>query len=267
VGLVPGANFAVTGALVWTPGSIAFPFSRLVQDGIVQRFLVDNCRKGEERYKLCTHLGRLPPTGDDFLWDDESDGAFTRIGGFLYGGPEMAAIAAKSLVQYPTQHIATALLATVQQLVMVKTGDGLVMWIWDTYGVIERLFPQVMPSSHTALQRYGLLYFGNLNLLHEPLALASLALLPFLLLLAHRRREFGDLGPLAATISLGVLANAFVCGVFSGPHDRYGTRMVWIATFVMAIAVARIVPLVDWHGLFAAPLRLRYARRRIPPGQ
>jgi hypothetical protein len=265
--LVPGANFAVTGELAWTPGSIAFPFSRLVQDGIVQRFLIDNCRKGEERYKLCTHLDRLPPTGDDFLWDDEPDGTFARIGGFLYGGPEMTAIAVKSLAQYPTLHIATALIATAQQLVMVKTGEGLVMWVWDSYGVIERLFPQVMMSSHTALQRYGFLYFGNLNLLHEPLALASLALLPFLLIFAHYRREVGDLMPLAATITLGLLANAFVCGVLSGPHDRYGARMVWIATFVVMIAVARLVPLVDWRALFAAPLRLRYARRRIPPGQ
>ena len=267
IALVPGANFAITGELAWTPGSIAFPFSRLVHDGVVQRFLVDNCRKGEERYKLCTHLDRLPPTGDDFLWGDEPDDAFTRIGGFLYGGPEMTAIAAKSLVQYPILHISTAMLATAQQIVMVKTGDGLVMWVWDTYGVIERLFPQVMASSHTALQRYGLLYFGSLNLLHEPLALVSLALLPFLLLLAYHRREFADLGQLAATISLSVLVNAFVCGALSGPHDRYGARMVWIAAFVVAIATARFVPLFDWRVLFAAPLGLRYARRRIPPGQ
>jgi hypothetical protein len=264
--LVPSANFAVTGEFAWTPGSIAFPFSRLVQDGIVQRFLVENCPKDEERYKLCTHRYRLPSTGDDFLWDDEPDGTFARIGGFLYGGPEMAAIAAKSLMQYPTLHISAAVLATAQQLAMVKTGDGLVMWVWDTYGVIERLFPRVMTSSHTALQRYGLLYFGNLNLLHEPLALASLVLLPFLLLLAHRRRELGDLVPLTVTIALGVLANAFVCGVFSGPHDRYGARIVWIATFVMAIAVARLVSVVDGRALFGAPLRLRYAWRRIPPG-
>jgi hypothetical protein len=263
--LVPGANFAVTGQLAWTPGSIAFAFSRLVQDGIVQQFLVDNCRQNDERYKLCTHLYRLPPTGDDFLWHQGPDGAFAHVGGFLYGGPEMTAIAAKSLVQYPTLHIATALRSTAQQFAMVKTGDGLVMWVWDTYGVIERLFPQIILASHASLQRAGVLQFEDLNLLHVPLALASLALLPFLLLFAHRRRELADLGSLAAVVSVGVLANAFVCGVFSGPHDRYGARMVWIATFVVAIAAARLVPLVDWRALFAAPLRLRYARRKIPP--
>jgi len=121
----------------------------------------------------------------------------------------------------------------------------------------------VIAASHTARQRYGLLHFENLNLLHESVALASLALLPFLLFFAHRRRELADLAPLAATVSLGVLANAVVCGVLSGPHDRYGARMVWIATFVTAIAAVRLLP-VDWSALFAAPERLRYARRDIP---
>ncbi len=263
--LLPGANFAVTGQLAWTPGGIAFPFSRLVQDGIVQQFLIDNCRQNDERYKLCTHLYRLPTNGDDFLWHQGHDGAFARVGGFLYGGPEMTAIAAKSLLQYPTLHVATALRSTVQQFVMVKTGDGIVRTVWDTYGAIERLFPQVIASSHTALQRSGLLNFESLNLLHEPLALGAMALLPFVLLLAFRRRELTDLGMLAGTAGLGLLANAFVCGVFSGPHDRYGARMIWIATFVVAIAAARLVPAIEWRALFAAPLRRRYARRKIPP--
>jgi hypothetical protein len=36
-----------------------------------------------------------------------------------------------------------------------------------------------------------------------------------------------------------LLGNAFVCGVLSGPHDRYGARMVWIATFAVLIAGLR----------------------------
>jgi hypothetical protein len=260
--LVPAANFAVSGELAWTPGGIAFPFGRLLQDGIVRRFLIDNCRPDEERYKLCTHLDRLPATGDDFLWDDDPDGAFARVGGFLYGGPEMAAITVKSLAQYPTMHLKTALAATAEQLVMVKTGEGIVSWVWHTYGAIERLFPEVLPASHTAKQRYGFLYFDRLNRLHEPIALASLALLPLLLLLAYRGRALKDLGPLAATVALAVLANALVCGVLSGPHDRYGARMVWIATLAAAIAALRLARIVDWPALFAAPL-LRYPRRDV----
>src|SRR5262249_11505814 len=53
--------------------------------------------------------------------------------------------------------------------------------------------------------------------------------------------RFGETGKLAATVMVAILANAFVCGVLSGPHDRYGARIAWIATFTAAIAVLRAV--------------------------
>jgi hypothetical protein len=40
-------------------------------------------------------------------------------------------------------------------------------------------------------------------------------------------------------VSLALLGNAIVCGVISGPHDRYGSRLVWIATLAVLIAVFR----------------------------
>jgi len=44
---------------------------------------------------------------------------------------------------------------------------------------------------------------------------------------------------MAATVTLALLGNAFICGVISGPHDRYGARMVWVATFVVLTALSR----------------------------
>ena len=44
---------------------------------------------------------------------------------------------------------------------------------------------------------------------------------------------------LAATTTLALVGNAVVCGVFANPHDRYGARMVWVATFVVLMALAR----------------------------
>jgi hypothetical protein len=41
------------------------------------------------------------------------------------------------------------------------------------------------------------------------------------------------------TVSLAMLGNAFVCGVISGPHDRYGARIAWVAAFVVLIAAVR----------------------------
>jgi hypothetical protein len=53
------------------------------------------------------------------------------------------------------------------------------------------------------------------------------------------RRRPDDLTLLAATVSFAVLGNAFICAVISGPHDRYGARMAWVATFVVLIAAVR----------------------------
>jgi hypothetical protein len=54
-----------------------------------------------------------------------------------------------------------------------------------------------------------------------------------------RQPRFADLGLLATTAALAILANAFVTGALSGPHDRYGARAAWIATLVIAMAAWR----------------------------
>lgn len=49
-----------------------------------------------------------------------------------------------------------------------------------------------------------------------------------------------DLGELAAACSLAVLANAFVCGALSNPHDRYGARLIWLAVIAAALTAVRL---------------------------
>lgn len=90
-----------------------------------------------------------------------------------------------------------------------------------------------------ARQQNWELNFDYVNWLHVPVALVSMLGLVTLLghALVHRRLD--DLTLLAATVTLALLGNAFICGVISGPHDRYGARMVWVATFVVLMALFR----------------------------
>jgi hypothetical protein len=67
-----------------------------------------------------------------------------------------------------------------------------------------------------------------------------MALLPFIIVMGWRR-GFADLSLLAATVATAILANAFVCGVLSNPHNRYGARLVWIATLTVALVCMRLV--------------------------
>jgi hypothetical protein len=42
-------------------------------------------------------------------------------------------------------------------------------------------------------------------------------------------------------VTVALLANAFACGALSGPHDRYGARIVWIATLTAAITLLQAI--------------------------
>jgi hypothetical protein len=228
------ANFALSGQFAWTPGGYGVAFGRMMQDGIVARYLNDHCP--ELKLKLCPYRNELPPTADDFLWGDSM---FDKLGRFDGLNDEMGFIVWHSLVEHPLWQVEAAVVATAHQLADVATGEGTHNEDYHTYGIITRYLPGQVARMRAAHQQRGDINFAVVNRIHVPVALVSMLLVVAMLASAIRRRQFDDLTLLAATVSLALLGNAFVCGVISGPHDRYGARMVWIATFVVLIAAIR----------------------------
>jgi hypothetical protein len=228
------ANLAFSGQLAWTPGGFGIAFGRLLQDGIVKRYLDDHCPGAG--FKLCPYRGELPATADDFLW---SYGVFNELGRFSGLGEEMREIVIGSLAEYPGQQLRTAVAATGEQLQLVASGYGVHDELWHTYGIVRRFIPGEVPAMQRARQQHGEFGFDLINRLHVPVAWGSMLLALLLMLRAPFSRRFDPVTALASTVTIAILANAFVCGALSGPHDRYGARIVWIATFVVAIAVAR----------------------------
>src|SRR6185437_11841821 len=51
--MLVSANFAISGEIAWTPGGYSIVFARMVQDGIVTRYLDAHC--GETSFKLCPY--------------------------------------------------------------------------------------------------------------------------------------------------------------------------------------------------------------------
>jgi hypothetical protein len=229
-GLTFAANFAVSGQFAWTPGGAALSFGRMLQDGIVTRYLNDHCP--EPRLRLCEYRAALPLDADAFFWGNP---IFIKLGRFDGLGREMQTIALESLVGYPGLQLKSAVVDTAEQLIAVHSGEGVLDSVWHTYAIIEKFTPWVVPAMRAAHQQRGELQFAAINRLHYPLALLALLALPAILLL--RRQQFAATRQLAATITLAVLANAAVCGVFSNPHDRYGARMVWLANLTVLMAV------------------------------
>jgi hypothetical protein len=258
--MLVGANYAVAKRLAWTPGGVGLMFGRMLQDGIVMRYLDEHCP--DPRLRLCDHRHELPTDSDEFFW---GEGLFDRLGRFQGLNDEMRTIVLESLRAYPWLQLETAVVATLRQLVMVRTGWGVLDSIWHTHGMIETFAPAMLPAMKAARQQKGELDFTAINRLHVPVALASMLLLLGVIALgafsgktllrtrtgvgtgfpqkmrpledsAVRQPRFADLGLLATTAALAILANAFVTGALSGPHDRYGARAAWLATLVVTMA-------------------------------
>ncbi len=233
--MVFGANYAVAKRLAWTPGGFSIAFGRMLQDGIVKKYLHAHCP--DPKLRLCAVKDSIPQDADTWFWGSD---LFDRMGRFAGLGKEMETIALGSLADYPGLQIKTATIATLRQLISVRTGEGVQDDLWHTRTIIERYTPQLVADMRAAQQQRGKLSFVTLNELHYPVALFSMALLTLLIAMAWRRRIPSELGELAATCMLALLANAFVCGALSNPHDRYGARVIWLAVFATGLALVRL---------------------------
>jgi hypothetical protein len=245
VALLLAANYAVAGRLAWTPGGSAIPFGRMLQAGIVKRYLAEHC-PDPRLPKLCANRDKLPTDSDSFFWGSDLFDEFGRFEGL---GDEMRFVVRESLAAYPAAQLWAAVKATADQLVRNATGYGIHTDIWHTYWTVERFAPQALPAMKAARQQQDELGLARIGYVHSLVALLSLfwlVLLVAMLALAPWRRRYGHLTEFVAVVALAILANAAVCGALSNPNDRYGARMVWLATLV--------VLLVPWLG-----------RRRLPP--
>jgi len=58
-------------------------------------------------------------------------------------------------------------------------------------------------------------------------------MLPVIIFFGRDRR----IAALAALLFVALISNAVICGVLSNPHDRYQSRLAWLAPLVVTIAV------------------------------
>ena len=234
--LLPLVNGAVSGRYGLTPGGQTFVFGRMLQSGLVARYLDDHCPLPGLR--LCGYRGTLPATADAWIWD--TDSPFQRLGGWNGYADEMGRIAVGSLADHPGANLRAAAEATGEQFLRVGTGEDIGNEYWHTAREIELRLPASGPAFVAGLQhndRLGLITAG-LNRLYVPLTLAATATLATLLLLArHRALPWR----LPATVLIALAGNAFLCGVFSGPHDRYQGRMAWLAIFAVMVSALDIL--------------------------
>ena len=226
----PAVNYTLTGEAVVSRAGPIFVLGRLLDDGIVTSLLSEICPSPE--FRLCEFRDSLNPSGDDFLWGDSP--AFAAMGGWSRGQDEALRIIGRSLVLYPFDHLRAAAEATWNQLTHFATGDGIVPNLRSPHVNIAHLLLDELAAFEGARQQAGRLDFGELNLWHVPLAGAAMLLCIVAAGLPERLR---GMRPFLLFVMSALAANAFICGVLSGPHDRYQARVVWLAVLGAGLAL------------------------------
>jgi hypothetical protein len=75
--LVLGADYVVAKRLAWTPGGFALSFGRMLQDGIVKKYLDTHCP--DPQLRLCAVKDQLPHDADVWFWGSD---LFDKLGRF-----------------------------------------------------------------------------------------------------------------------------------------------------------------------------------------
>ncbi len=240
---IPTVHYLETGRAYMHKGGEIFLFARLLEDGIVARYLNENCPLPDT--VLCAFRDQLPSTHNGYLWEDTQ--AFEMAGGWEQSGPESRRIMLATLSLYPIMHLTTALRSFARQLVMVRTGDYLRSSFNHNAVVMEIMLPWEAGQYHRALQQQrALQLFDWLNWIHVPVALAaSIGIVWFGI--RHWRRQDRAVAVFCFLLLVGIMANALACGTLSNPQDRYQNRVVWIAVLAMG-ALAGPPALAAWRG-------------------
>lgn len=233
VATVFAANYAYTKEVFFSRSGMIFLEARMMEDALIEPVLDSDCKR--VHYTVCRYKDRLPHHADTWLWMEDRS-PFKFLGGFEHYGPEATALVRESLKRYPLEHFIVAVQNATLQFIWFQTGDGIVPQEWVLSHEFKLAIPQQVDAYDHAYQQNGGINFFGVNIVHVPLAFLAIAAMLLLLRQAARRRDWRA-GMLPTLVLLALIGNAVICGVFSGPHGRYQSRIVWLPVFVLALMV------------------------------
>ncbi|HUO98496.1 MAG TPA: hypothetical protein VMU01_07495 [Rhizomicrobium sp.] len=236
VGMVLVANYSLTKQVFVSRSGVVFLTARLMGEGVIGPTLDELCPT--RHFKLCAYKDHLPQTADEYLWAPYSP--FNRLGRFYGDREEYATLAAEGLKRYPLRAAALGLWGSFRQYFMFRTGDGVEPQEW----VLGPLFRGFMPKQYkhylAARQQRGLLSWPAVNVVQYPFALLAQVWLGVVMWRAALRRRW-NVASLPAFVLVALIGNALVCGLFSGPHDRYQSRLAWVPCLIVLLTARQTV--------------------------
>jgi hypothetical protein len=269
------AQRAVLGA---SPKRPPFLMARLLADGPGRLYLDSVCPE-TATFLVCAYRNGSFETSDQFLWSSAGEaGVFQTLPvdqrlRLIEEEPRFVTAVA---MHYPLRVLKSAVANAVEQFVLIWPAEA-----WIDPGVSfsapawsgVELF-QVAPFLSLCVANLG----SCVPALPEALIASSIAitlLLSFAVIAAHfvaaRRRTTGTQAGdrayeraiiFAFLILVGLVVNAGICGVISGPLTRYQTRVAWLAVLAAGVLEATYPIILPWFRRLSPRARAIVARLR-----
>ncbi len=250
--IVTGAWVAANGIALgrWTvsPTGSVFLYARLNEDGLMAPWLDGHCGRDAPAL-LCALRGRLPRDSQELLWSAELSPVSTLIWrpadpGSRWPWVEMMGQANRgAIAERPGPFLASSFRGFAHQLASFQVlDDECPVGCRDPNGGITYILgahrPETVPALLASRQSAGTTPKALVRAIVWPVELIAMLLLLPALVLAWRRRD-GPLLALLAAIGAALIVNAAVAGALSDVHDRYQSRLAWLAPFALLLAAAR----------------------------
>jgi len=214
-----------------------FLMARTIEDGPGYRYIRATCPSNG--FKVCEFADRLPLMADDFLWKSGPDGVFAAA------SPE-ANEQLRFLLAVIRYDPWGQLSASLKDAAMQLTELGLTEF---QYTDLEKEgFAGKIPGAHLKTLRESAAYRGTMPLrylegwIQGCVVLALFVVAAVLLRRIPRTPPGSPTVPIIIWIVIGILVNAAICGILSGPHDRYAARVAWLLPFAALLIAEALLP-------------------------
>jgi hypothetical protein len=224
-----------------------FLYARLNEDGQMKPWLQRHCGDDAPR-AICALAPKLPDNSQRLLWAADSplrkavwNRDANKMGWDVISAMDTANKGAIS--EAPFRFIRTSASATVRQFlafaplddecpVTCRTGGG------GVEQTLRQFRPASVPALDASLQVTDRTPKAIIRAIMIPIAAVALLLLPLAGWEAWRRRD-RDALTLIVAVFTALVTNAALAGALSDVHDRYQSRIVWLAPLALFLLIAR----------------------------
>lgn len=227
-----------------SPMGSMFLFARLKEDGLVDPWFQHHCGV-DAPGELCSLRDSLPDNSQLVLWGGSASPLSSRINAKV-GKPEswrwidqLDQAVIGSIKEQPVAFAHNALMETARQLTHFSSLDDECPSECRMRGLVTA-HPELRGPLYGSRQVENTLPKRLVRAVTETVTIFALLLLLLLLLLvlAFRRKDQTAVSLLIA-VAGGLLVNAAMAGALSDVHDRYQSRIVWVAPFAVAVVLMR----------------------------